>query len=82
MPVTVILSKMISPPREPIGGGFHVSVILNDFSAQSFESLDVQINGAGSDGAASGQRNAGSPTARHQRTQDQGRGAHRFDQFV
>ena len=82
MPVTVILSKTISRAFEAVGGGFDVAVILSDLRAELFEPLDVQIDGAGSDGATAGKRNAGAPAAGYQRAQDQRGGAHGLDQFV
>ena len=67
---------------EARGAGFDVAVILRDFRAELFESFDVQIDGAGADGAAAGERDAGAAAAGDQRSKDQGGGAHGLDQFV
>src|SRR6476660_398167 len=55
-------------PAEAIGGGFNVAMILNDFCPPALQALDVQIDWAGADGAASGQGNTGPATAGDQRT--------------
>ena len=67
---------------EAVGAGFDVSVLLRDFRAQQFQSLDVQIDGAGADGTAARKRDTGPAAPRHQRPQDQRRRAHLLDQFV
>ena len=82
MPVTVILSKTISAPCQAIRAGLNVAMLLRDLRAESFESLDVQIDGAGSDGASAGKGNAGASAARDQRPEHQRGGAHGLDQFV
>ena len=49
---------------EAVGAGFDVAVFLRDLGAQAFEALDVEIDGALSDGASAGQRDAGAAAAR------------------
>src|ERR1700674_3670074 len=44
---------------QPFGGGFHVTMVLGNGCAQKFEPLDVKINRAISNGAASGKGDAG-----------------------
>ena len=87
MPVTVILVEDNFRAFEPIaidriGGGFDIAVLLRDLGAQTFQTLDVQVDGAGADGASAGQRDAGAATARYQRSQDERGGAHGLDQFI
>ena len=65
-----------------ISGGFDVAVLLRDLGAQALETLDVQIDGARTDGASAGQRDAGAATARDQRSEDERRGSHGLDQFI
>ena len=67
---------------EAVGAGFDVAVILRDFCAQTFQSFDVQIDGAGADGASAGKRDAGASAAGDQRPEHQRGGAHGLDQFV
>ncbi len=52
------------------------------FAPRRLESLDVQVDGAGSDGAAAGKRNAGVAAAGYQRAEHQRGGAHGLDEFV
>ena len=61
---------------------FDVAVFLRDLCAQAFEAFDVEIDGASSDGAAAGKRDAGVAATGYQRAQDQRGGAHGLDQFV
>src|ERR1035438_269450 len=67
---------------EAVGAGFNVAVFLGDLRAQLFESFDVEIDGASSDGAAAGERDAGVATAGYERAEDQRGGTHGFDEFV
>ncbi len=67
---------------EAVGGGFDVAVLLRDLRAETFESLDVEIDGTSADGAAAGKRNAGASAARDQRAENQRGGAHGLDEFV
>src|ERR1019366_10074871 len=67
---------------KPIGSGLDVAVFLRDFGAQTFQTLDVEIDGAGPDGASAGQRDAGAAAAGYERSQDERRGPHRLDQFI
>ncbi len=80
--MTVILSKTISAPLRRVGRGFDVAVILRDLRAETFESLDVQVDGAGANGAAAGKRDAGVSAAGDERAEDQRGGAHGLDEFV
>ena len=52
---------------EAVGGGLHVAVVLRDLGAQALESVNVQIDRSGADGAAARQRDAGASATRHQR---------------
>ena len=65
-----------------IRGGFDVAVVLRDLGAQTFEALDVKIDGTGADGASAGQRNAGVTAAREERPEDECRSAHGLDQLI
>ena len=67
---------------EAVGGGFDVAVLLRDLGAQALETFDVQVDGARTDGAAAGKRNAGAAATGDQRPEHEGRGAHGLDQFV
>ncbi len=82
MPVTVILSKTISRAFEAAGRGFDVAVVVRDLCAKLLQAFDVEIDGAAADGAASGKGDAGASTAGDQRAEDEGGGAHGFDQLV
>ena len=65
-----------------IGGGLDVAVLLRNLRAQALETFDMEIDGAGADGASAGQRDAGAATARDERPQDERRGAHGLDQLI
>ncbi len=67
---------------EAVGGGFDVAVFLRDLCAETLETLDVEIDGAGADGAAAGQRDVGASATGDQRAEHESRGAHGLDQFV
>ena len=82
MPVTVILSKTISAPLQAVGYSLDVAVLLRNFRAEPLQTFDVKVDGAGADGASSGQRDAGVAAARYQRPQHERGGAHGLDQFI
>ena len=63
-------------------GGFDVSVGLLDPRAQLLQALDVQVDRAGADGAATRQRHSGAARARQERAQHQTRRAHGLHQVV
>ena len=56
--------------------GLDVAVLELDLRAQRREALQVLVDGAGADGAAAGQRDAGLAAAGQQRPEHQHRGAH------
>jgi hypothetical protein len=59
-----------------------VALLDRDLGAERLEPADVQVDRARADRAAAGQRHQGLAEARHQRAQDQDRGAHGLDQVV
>ena len=61
---------------------FDVAVLDRHRRAEAFQSLNVQIDGARANGAASGQRHASASEAGDQRTQHERGGAHCLNQFV
>ena len=67
---------------EASGAGFNVAVILHDLRAKAFEPFDMKVNRARADRAATGERDAGVPTAGNQRSEDQRGRAHGLHQFV
>ena len=69
-------------PFERISDGLDVAMLLRDFGAQTFQSFDVEIDGAGADGASAGQRDAGAATAGYERSQNECGGPHRLDQLI
>ena len=71
-----------SAAAQALGARFDVAVFDNDFGAELFERLDVQINRARADGTTAGKRNAGVAETRDERAEREHRGAHRLDQFV
>ena len=54
-------------------------MFLRDLRAQALETFDVQVYGAGSDGASAGKGDAGASATRYQRTEYEGRCAHGLD---
>ena len=74
-----------NPPRHAgvLRFGFDVAVILNNGCTQTFQTFDVEVDGASADGTATRQRDASAPAAAgDQRAENQRRGTHRLDQFV
>ncbi len=69
-------------PRQAIGAGFEVAVVLGDGGAHGFEAFDVEVDGAAADGAAAGHGDAGDAGARDERAEDQRAGAHGLDDLV
>src|SRR4029077_12073286 len=67
---------------QAVGFGFDVTVLLRDLGAELLESLDVEIDGARSNRAAAGERDAGASAASNEGAEDEGGGAHGLDQFV
>jgi len=65
-----------------INDGLDVAMLLRDLRAQTLQSLDVEIDGAGANGASSGQRDAGVSTPRYERSQNERGGSHGLDQFI
>src|SRR4029077_6593581 len=65
-----------------ISGRFDIAVLLRDLSAQTLETFNMQIDGARTDGASAGQRDASAATARYERSEDERRGSHGLDQFI
>ena len=57
-------------------------MILGDGGAHGFEALDVEIDGASADGAASGHGDACDAGAGDEGAEDEGTGAHGFDDLV
>ena len=51
-------------------------MFLRDFSAELFESLDVEIDRTSSDGAAAGKRDAGAAATGDEGAEDERGGAH------
>jgi hypothetical protein len=64
------------------GPGFEISVFLQYLRAHFLQPLDVEIDGAAADGTSAGHGHAGHSGAGHQRAQDEGTGAHGFNDFV
>src|SRR5712691_6465131 len=56
---------------EAVSGGFDVSVILGNFRAELFQSLDMKVDGASADGAASWQRDSRAAAAGDQGAEDE-----------
>ena len=67
---------------ELVGAGFEVAVLLDDGGAHFFETLDVQIDGTAADGAAAGHGDACHSGTGDERAEDEGTGAHGFDDLV
>ena len=65
-----------------INDGLDVAMLLRDLRAQTLQSLDVEIDGAGANGASPGQGNTGAATTGNQRPQHERGGAHGLDQFI
>ncbi len=63
-------------------GSLDVTVVLGDGGSEPFQTHQVEIDGAGADGAASGQGNASGAAARHQRPEHECGSTHRLHQFV
>ena len=61
---------------QAVGFGFDVTVLLRDLGAELLESLDVEIDGARSNRAAAGERDAGASAASNEGAEDEGGGAH------
>ena len=59
-----------------------IAVFENDLSAEAGKPVDVQVHGAGADGAAAGQRDGRAPGAGQQRAQHQDGGPHPPHQLV
>src|SRR5271168_4851255 len=67
---------------EAFGAGFKITVLLGDHGAHFFKALQMQVDGAAANGAASGHSDARHAAACDQRTENEGAGAHGFDDFV
>ena len=67
---------------EAVGFGFEIAVIVSDGGTHGFESLDVEINGAPPDGAASGHSNTSHASACDKWTKDERAGSHGLDDLV
>jgi len=63
-------------------GGDDVAALDLDLGAHLFQRLEMQIDRAGADGAAAGQRHLGFAAAGQQRAQHQHRGAHLAHQII
>src|SRR5690606_22191062 len=59
-----------------------VAVLEADLGAHLLQALDVLVDGAGADGAATGQRDASLAVARHERTEGQHARPPRLDELV
>ncbi len=70
------------PAAQAFCAGFDVAVILNNGCTQTFQTFDVEVDGASADGAASRKRDASATTAGDQRAENQRRSTHSLDQFV
>src|SRR5579883_1949694 len=69
-------------PAQALGRSLDVAVVLGDFGPQSLQAFDVEIDGTGPDGTASGQGYAGTAATGNQRAEHERRGPHGFHQFV
>jgi hypothetical protein len=67
---------------ETVDTGFEVAVVLGDGRTHSFESFEVEVDGAAADGAASGHGDAGDTGAGDERAEDERGGSHGFDDLV
>jgi len=66
---------------EAVCTSFEVAVVLRDGGAHGFEALDVQIDGAAANGAASGHGDAGDSGARDERAEHERTGTHGLQRF-
>jgi hypothetical protein len=67
---------------EPVSAGFKIAVILSDGGTHGFETVDMKVNGASADGAASGHSDACDACACDERPEDQGAGTHGLHDLV
>jgi len=65
-----------------LGRSFNITMFLGDSGSQLFQTFDVQVNGAGADGATTRKRNAGASHTSHQWTQHQGGSTHGLHQLI
>jgi len=56
---------------EPVGAGFEITMILGDGGSHGFEAVDVEVDGAAADGAASGHGDPCDAGACNERAEDQ-----------
>ncbi len=67
---------------QPCRGGLDVAVVLGDLGAELLEPLDMQVDGASSNGAAAGERDPGVTAAGDQRAKNERGSAHCLDQLI
>ena len=76
------LRKANRGSAEALGAGLDIAVRDRNLRTELLEGLDVEIDGARTDGASSWQGNSGVSEARDQRAEGENGGPHGFDQLV
>ncbi len=72
----------VSTFQTTVDAGFDVAILDGDLGTHQFQAVHMQVDRAGTDGAATGQGDVGRAVAGSQRAQRQDGGAHGLDQLV